>query len=100
MKVFTAPMAATTIAFFGLIGYVVRSATIVWTRWIDARRAENAPLAAGDAERRLARIEQAVEAIAVEVERVAESQRFAARLARERIEAPGAQRFGGHVTPH
>ena len=42
-----------------------------------------------DSEARLARIENAVEAIAVEVERVSEGQRFATRLLSERAEADG-----------
>jgi hypothetical protein len=42
-----------------------------------------------DSEARLARIENAVEAIAVEVERVSENQRFATRLLSERVEADG-----------
>ena len=42
-----------------------------------------------DSEARLARIEHAVEAIAVEVERVSEGQRFATRLLSERAEADG-----------
>ena len=42
-----------------------------------------------DGEARLARIENAVEAIAVEVERVSEGQRFATRLLAERAEADG-----------
>lgn len=47
-------------------------------------------------EDRLERIEQAVDAIAVEVERMAESQRFTARLLAERLPTaealPGAER--------
>jgi hypothetical protein len=42
---------------------------------------QNAP----NVEERLARIEQAVDAIAVEVERVAESQRFATKLVAESL---------------
>lgn len=41
-------------------------------------------------EERLYRIEQAVDAIAVEVERMAESQRFTSRLLSERLPTPGA----------
>lgn len=47
-------------------------------------------------EDRIERIEQAVDAIAVEVERMSESQRFTARLLAERLPAsevlPGAER--------
>ncbi len=41
-------------------------------------------------EERLYRIEQAVDAIALEVERMAESQRFTARLLTERLPTPEA----------
>jgi hypothetical protein len=47
------------------------------------RRAESDGIT-GTSEERLARIEQAVDAIAVEVERLGESQRFTARLIAER----------------
>ena len=48
-------------------------------------------------EERLERIEQAVDAIAIEVERMAESQRFTTRLLSERSQPealPGAERGG------
>jgi hypothetical protein len=52
-----------------------------------ARRMDRKPLPpatpAPDTTARLERIEQAVEAIAIEVERIAESQRFSARLMAE-----------------
>lgn len=41
-------------------------------------------------EDRLDRIEQAVDAIALEVERMSESQRFTSRLLAERLPSPGA----------
>lgn len=41
-------------------------------------------------ENRLLRIEQAVDAISIEVERMAESQRFTARLLSERLPSPEA----------
>jgi hypothetical protein len=54
-------------------------------------------------EARLARLEQAVDAIAVEVERIGESQRFSARLMSERLPerlpAP-AQEPEGAAPPH
>ena len=59
-----------------------------------ARRIANAPPRAGlptaadaDTRARLERIEQAVETIAVEVERMAEAQRFAAQLEAKRTTA-------------
>jgi hypothetical protein len=50
-----------------------------------------APLELGNLDARLDRIEQAVESIAVEVERVSEAQRFSARLLSERREPVPAQ---------
>ncbi len=56
------------------------------------------PLADADADQRLARIEAAIETVAIEVERISEAQRFSARLAAGRpaeplpIERP--------ITPH
>ncbi len=43
-----------------------------------------APAIAGDSSQRLERIEQAMDAIAIEVERVSEGQRFVTRLLSER----------------
>ena len=41
---------------------------------------------------RLARIEQAIEAVAIEVERIAESERYSARLLTERLPERGPER--------
>src|SRR5690348_8278175 len=61
------------------------------------RRLERKPVpptvAPPDVTARLERIEQAVEAVAIEVERIAESQRFSAKLMAEQVKAklpPGA----------
>jgi hypothetical protein len=54
---------------------------------------------------RMTRLEQAVEAIAVEVERISEGQRFTTKLLAERVQAeplrnvPLAEPIG-HTTPH
>ena len=45
-------------------------------------------------EDRLYRLEQAIDAVALEVERGAEAQRFTARLLAERLDAPAAARVG------
>jgi hypothetical protein len=74
---------------------------IVWTiaRATAGRRAAVAP-AAPDLDARLQRIEQAVESIAIEVERVSEAQRFSARLLAERGPADaGVARVPGRSTP-
>lgn len=56
-----------------------------------ARAKLKAPLELGGLDARLERIEQTVESIAVEVERVSEAQRFTARLLAERREPVPAQ---------
>ena len=54
-------------------------------------------------DRRLDRLEQAVEAIALEMERVGESQRFLTKLMAERLPAPSDtpdRMLGRVITPH
>ena len=48
----------------------------------------------GDTDARLARIEQAVDAVAIEVERIAEGQRFTTRLLSERVPGQTAPAAG------
>lgn len=55
-------------------------------RWIDRRGAAGA--VPNDVARRLAAIEDSVNAVAVEVERLSESNRYTARLLTERVAAP------------
>lgn len=50
-------------------------------------------------EERLERIEQAVDAIALEVERMSESQRFTSRVLAERLPSPGPLPGGERGTP-
>jgi hypothetical protein len=58
-----------------------------WSRRIENR---NAPAMPADVTARLARIEAAVDSIALEVERISESQRFLTKLQAERVPiAPG-----------
>ncbi len=77
--------AVVAIASFGLVAFFISTVAGLIRRKIDA--GAPAALDAG-VEPRLARIEQAVDAIAVEVERISEGQRFTTRLLAER--APGA----------
>jgi len=58
--------------------------------WKRGSRKMTVPPAAPDSTERLERIEQAVDAIAIEVERVSEGQRFVTRLLSERAPAIGA----------
>jgi hypothetical protein len=73
---------------FGMIGMIVRSFFGLIGRRIDSR---NSAGLSSDTEQRIARIEQAVDSIAVEVERISEGQRFTTRLLSERAApAPAA----------
>ncbi len=58
-----------------------------------ARRLESRPVAAipSDVAARLERIEQAVDAIAIEMERVSEGQRFTTKLLSERAGLPASR---------
>jgi hypothetical protein len=50
---------------------------------------------------RLARLENAVDSTAVEVERISEAQRFTARVLAERSATPGlSEKLRGSTTPH
>lgn len=89
------------VSFFITVGITVKSIASVWMKRIDARRSAM-PLTAVD--QRLERIEAAIDVIAVEVERIAEAQRFAVRLATERepnaLAATGRRAEGRTITPH
>jgi hypothetical protein len=89
------------VSFFGALAVTVRSIALVWMKHLEGRRA-SAPHSL--IEQRLERIEAAVDVVAVEVERIAEAQRFAARLAAERtpgsLPAPGSGPDGRTITPH
>jgi hypothetical protein len=66
------------------------SATIIslarfWFRRLEIR--DRARTGAGEMDDRLLRIEQAVDAIAIEVERVSEAQRFTTKMLAERLPA-------------
>jgi hypothetical protein len=61
---------------------------LVWKR--GSRLGSTAPASTGESGQRLERIEQAMDAIAIEVERVSEGQRFVTRLLSERAGALGS----------
>jgi hypothetical protein len=84
-------MALMTLMAFGfaLVFPIVRA----WSRRIEARGKTPALNAASDP--RLERMEQAIDAIAIEVERIAEAQRFQTRLLSERA----AERILGSGEP-
>lgn len=71
----------------------------------DARRATASGMLSAGADAQLAQLAQlrdAVEAVAVEVERIAEAQRFTARVLTERQHTaiPPVRRDPGQITPH
>jgi hypothetical protein len=74
--------------FFTMITIIALGVPIIR---LIARRMDRKPLpptpASPDVTARLERIEQAVEAVAIEVERIAESQRFSAKLMAEQQKA-------------
>jgi hypothetical protein len=80
-----APMA---IAFFVSAASIIWAAAFAWTRWLV--RPHQEPLLASQdqqyrLEQRLASIEHAVQAIALEVERLGEGQRLTTRLLADRL---------------
>lgn len=72
---------------FVTVMILIMSLTKIVVKAIDRRRTSLPPSLAG-VEERLGRIEQAVDAIAIEVERVSEGQRFATKLLSERSREP------------
>jgi hypothetical protein len=80
--------AAMAVAFFASVASVAWSGAHAWSRWL-ARSQHSAQAAAPEheyrLEQRLASIDHAVQAIAIEVERLGEGQRFTTRLLAERM---------------
>lgn len=75
------------IAGIGLVAYVIRTIAGLIGRRLDAKATHTLH---PESDQRLARIEQAVDAIALEVERISEGQRFTTRLLADRAQAPTA----------
>jgi hypothetical protein len=97
--------AATTIAFFAATASVAWSAAFAWAKWLA--RPQQPQILTMDAERRLRAVEEAVDAVAIEVERVGEAQRYTSRLL-ERLPSaqpatlttPTSERSSRTITPH
>jgi len=90
-------------SMFACVTYTVKiiANTIVKSRDVDRRISEvsNAPMS----DVRLARLESAVEAIAIEVERISEGQRFTTRLLSEQHQSQPRMALpvpGKFDTPH
>lgn len=72
-------------------GHVALMLVAMYAGWHMASRAgRNMPTGAPPAENRLEQIQQSVDAVAVEVERIGEAQRFSAKLQQERIHPAAA----------
>lgn len=71
------------LAFIGTIGIVLYPLARALGQRLESKTAQTPALAAGH-DPRLERMEQAIDAIAIEVERIAEAQRFQTRLLSER----------------
>jgi hypothetical protein len=76
------------VAFFASAAAIIWAVAFAWTRWLVRPREE--PLIASQdhqyrLEQRLANIEHAVQAIAIEIERLGEGQRLTARLLADRL---------------
>ena len=79
--------AIVAVSFFVTVAYTIRTiaASFIARRGEDARVENRSGSSLTDA--RLARIEQSVDAIALEVERISEGQRFTTRLLSENAKA-------------
>jgi len=75
------------IAFFATVVAIVLGVPLVRAHIKRADRAASLPASDPRNEERLARIEAAVEAVAIEVERISEGQRFVTKLLAERTGA-------------
>ena len=95
-----AAAAIMAMSLFGIVGVAFWSITTIWTKRLEAKRGM---VPAGEFAQQLARIESAIEVMAVEVERIAEAQRFSARLLAERegarLELPRSPEVRP-ITPH
>jgi hypothetical protein len=86
-----------TVAFVAALGFLRR----ILGRFLELKHEQRIPVATDGIHERLERIEQAIEATAIEVERIAEGNRFMAKLLAERagaaIPAKPPERV---ITPH
>lgn len=95
--------------FFGTAS-ALWAAAFAWSQWLKHRFDEDrlhSSTPAAVAPERIARLEMAVEALAIELERIGEAQRYTVKLLEERLPQsvgpgrPGQPIEGGRVvTPH
>ena len=74
--------AAVSCVIVGLVGSLCMIGVVTWK--VLARRSGPSPTMLQADNERLERLQQSVDAIAIEVERIAEAQRFSAKLLSER----------------
>lgn len=87
-----AAQAVIAVGLFATVAVTVVSIAHAYVRTLEARKKTRQSDLSPDVQDRMSRIEQAVDAIAIEVERMSEGQRFTTRLL--------AERFGeGNTTP-
>jgi hypothetical protein len=87
-----AAQAVVAVGLFATVAVTVVSIAHAYVRTLEARKKTRQSDLSPDVQDRMSRIEQAVDAIAIEVERMSEGQRFTTRLL--------AERFGeGNTTP-
>jgi hypothetical protein len=103
--------AASAVMLLGVCATVASSVVAIsraYVRGIEAKRNASLPDTSPEVQARMTRIEQAVDAIAIEVERMSEGQRFTTKLLAERLgdasrglaggTAPSIRRSGEHGT--
>jgi hypothetical protein len=75
--------AAMSVALFFSLASVCWSAAFAWARWLARPQRETRGV--DEHERRFVQIEQAIDAVAIEVERLGEGQRYLTRLLGKRL---------------
>jgi hypothetical protein len=94
----TENMLDSLLVFLGLMVTITTIGRII-VKAMDAKAKRNQPALPSDLDGRIARIEQIVEATAIEVERVSEGQRFTVKVLSERQNALPPERAGGAQKP-
>jgi hypothetical protein len=102
--------AITALAVFPAVAAIAWAGAYAWVQWLRHRHDPPSPTAGAPSTAeaaRLARLEAGLDALTLEVERLAEGQRYTVRLLEERLPRtlPGAARVealpsGRVITPH
>ena len=75
------------VSFFSAVAVSIRAIASAVLRYREMEMRDRSPISS-TTEARLERIEQAVDAIAVEIERISEGQRFTTKLLSDRVTTP------------